>query len=315
VRAGERVGTVIQSFGSGYDVQTDEGLVKSKLRGSFRLKGEKAKNPVVVGDRVTLREVEDGTGLITRIHERSNTLTRRAAGRRVGVLHHLVANIDMAWCVQSVRMPGLNPGFMDRFLVMTESQGLDAGFVFNKTDLVAGDAEAEEDVAFWASLYERLGYPVLRLSAEAGEGVDAFAEALAGRTSVVAGPSGVGKSTLLNAVEPGLGLRTGAVSASTRKGKHTTTNAALFPLTGGGFVADTPGIREYGIAGVDPADLDVRFVEFRPLIGDCRYYSCTHSHEPGCAVKEAAETGEISWERYLSYLNILESLGSDDRGR
>lgn len=313
--AAEREGTVIQSFGSGYDVQTEGGLVKAKLRGSFRQADKKATNPVVVGDRVTLRDIDDGTGMIVAIHPRTNTLTRRAAGRRVGIVHHLVANIDFAWCVQSVRLPRLNPGFMDRFLVMAEAHGLAAGFVFNKIDLIDGETEREEEVDFWAALYEGLGYSVMRVSAEEGTGVEAFADVLRGETSVVAGPSGVGKSTLLNAVEPGLVLRTSEVSERTRKGKHTTTNAALFPLTGGGFVVDTPGVREYGIAGVDAADLDMLFVEFRPFIDACRFHSCTHSHEPGCAVKDAAEEGAVSWERYLSYLNILESVEGDDRGR
>jgi ribosome biogenesis GTPase len=204
---------------------------------------------------------------------------------------------------------------MDRFIVMATLYDIPVGIVINKTDLI--DETSEEAVAFWAELYRNLGYDVLGTSVETGEGVAAFGKWLQGRTSVLIGPSGAGKSSLLNAVEPELGLRIGEVSSRTRKGTHTTTFAALYPLSGGGFVADTPGLREYGLIDLDPEMLCHYFVEMKQYIPECRYPNCTHDHEPGCRVKEAVEAGEISIERYESYLNMLFSLrmGEKDVGR
>ncbi|WP_457652077.1 ribosome small subunit-dependent GTPase A [Rhodocaloribacter sp.] len=310
-----REGVVIRSTGSWYDVQTDEGLVPSKIRGKFRLQASETTNPVVVGDRVTIRMNEDGTGLITEIHPRKNVLSRRAAGRRVGKVHVIAANIDAAWVIQSIRMPKINPGFIDRFLVVAEMNEIPAGIVFNKLDLMR---EADRDAVFFMrDLYRSLGYPVLLTSALTGEGVAEFAEALKGKTSVIMGPSGAGKSSLLNAIEPGLNLRIGAVSEKHRKGRHTTTVVALYPLSIGGFVADTPGLREFGITHLEPSDLGHYFVEFRPYLSHCHFPNCTHDHEPGCAVKAAVERDEITIERYESYLNILHSirLGEKDVGR
>lgn len=321
-------GTVVRSTGSWYAVRPDgaEAPVQARARGRFRLDAEELDetNPIAVGDRVTLRMEDDGTGLITAIQPRRNQLSRRAAGRRVGREHVIAANVDAAWCVQSTFKPKFNAGFVDRLLVMAEAYHLDAGLVINKADLLEGQPRAQEAIAFWKGLYEGLGYPVLLTSAETGEGVEAFRAALQGRTSVVAGPSGVGKSSLLNAVDPSLDLRTGEVSAKTQKGKHTTTFATLYPLAlpaeaGGsaGYVVDTPGIREYGIWDMAPAELGGYFVEFRPYIPACRFPDCTHDHEPGCAVTEAVDAGLISPERYGSYLNILESVreGEADVGR
>jgi ribosome biogenesis GTPase len=313
-------GIVLRSTGSWYTVLADGGEpVQARARGRFRLDAEELDetNPIAVGDRVTLRMEDDGTGLITEIQPRRNQLSRRAAGRRVGKEHVIAANVDAAWCVQSAFKPKFNSGFVDRLLVMAEAYHLDAGLVINKADLLEGQPRAQEALAFWAALYEGLGYPVLFTSAETGEGVDAFREALHGKTSVVAGPSGVGKSSLLNAVAPSLGLRTGAVSEKTQKGKHTTTFATLYPLAGGGYVVDTPGIREYGIWDMAPAELGGYFVEFRPFIPRCRFPDCTHDHEPGCAVGEAVDEGLVTPERYGSYLNILGSVreGEADTGR
>ncbi|GIV61631.1 ribosome small subunit-dependent GTPase A [Rhodocaloribacter litoris] len=308
-------GLVIRATGSWYDVQAGEQVIPSKVRGRFRLEESETTSPVVVGDRVTIRLNEDGTGLITEIHPRRNELKRRAAGRRVGLVHVLAANIDAAWVVQSIRLPKINPGFIDRFLVMAERDELPAGIVFNKLDLMK---PADRDAVFFLrDLYAGLGYPVLMTSVKTGEGLDAFAAALRGRVSVVAGPSGVGKSSLLNAVEPGLNLRIGEVSRKTKKGRHTTTYAALYPLSSGGFVVDTPGLREFGLVDLEPAELGHYFVEFRPFLPACHFPDCTHDHEPGCAVKEAVARDEITPERYESYLNILYSLhlGEKDVGR
>ena len=304
----ERTGIVLSSTGSWYEVATDEGdMIRARVRGKFRLDETNVTNPVAVGDRVTLRiSAEDETGLITAIGERATRLSRRAAGHRSGQEHVIVANVDVAWAVQAVRKPRFNPGFIDRFLVMAEVNDLPAGLVVNKFDLLR--PKDEDAVAELVAMYEDIGYPVLLTSAETGAGVGAFRDALAGRTSVVTGPSGVGKSSLLNAVEPGLDAATGEVSAKTEKGKHTTTFARLHPLSVGGYLVDTPGIREFGILELHPADLAHFFVEFVPYLDACKFDDCTHDHEPGCAVKDAVDEGAIHLRRYESYLNILYSL-------
>lgn len=308
-------GTVVRATGSWYDVQTPGRLVPSKVRGRFRLEGWEETSPVAVGDRVRIRLNADETGLIDEVYERRSKLSRRAAGRRVGLEHIIAANVDAAWVVQSVRQPRPNPGLIDRFLVMTEAHALPAGIVLNKTDLARrADAEAIDALV---SLYEGLGYPVVRTSVVTGEGMEALRAALEGKTSVVAGPSGVGKSSLLNRLVPALGLRTGEVSEKTNKGRHTTTYAALYALDEATAVVDTPGIREFGLMAIEPWELSHFFVEFRPHLNDCRFPTCTHDHEPGCAVKAAVEAGAITEQRYGSYLNILDSLhlGERDVGR
>lgn len=306
-------GTVIRSTGSWYDVQCGDRTIPSKVRGKFRLEETETTNPVAVGDQVTVRLNEDDTGFITEIHERENRLVRRAAGRRVGREHVIVANVDMVWVVQSVDFPRPNPGFVDRILVVAARNELPAGVLINKIDLAVADVAHEE----MAALYQELGYPVLLTSAESGEGLDELVSATAERTTVLVGPSGTGKSTLLNAIDPNLDLRTGEVSERTRKGKHTTTSVTLYPMANGGFIVDTPGVREFGVLDFEPLDLAHYFVEFVPFIHDCRFPNCTHDHEPGCAVIDAVEREDITEQRYYSYLNILHSLrmGARDVGR
>lgn len=308
-------GIVTRMTGQWQNVQVDGRTIPSRVRGKFRLAEEDVTNPVAVGDRVTIRMGEDGTGFITEIHERKNKLSRRAAGHRSAQEHVIVANIDMAWGVQAVRLPKLNPGFVDRFLVMAEVYDIPAGLILNKVDLLQGAQEGseqqedeQEDVDAFIARYEDLGYPVVPTSATEGTGLDALREQLAGTTNVITGPSGVGKSTLLNAIEPGLGIKTSPVSQKTSKGTHTTTHAALHPLSNGGYVADTPGIREFGIVDLAPGELAFFFVEFLPYLNECRFDDCTHDHEPGCAIKDAVEEGDVHEARYQSYLNILDSL-------
>lgn len=307
-------GIVIRSTGSWYDVQIGDEVVRAKARGRFRLDETDVTNPVAVGDRVTVRLGEDA-GLITDIHERKNKLSRRAAGRRVGQEQVIAANIDGAWFIQSIRLPNINPGMIDRFLVVAEMHQFPAAIVLNKLDLI--EDRFRDVIEFYVGLYSGLGYPVLLTSALTGEGVIAFRQALQGKTSVIAGPSGVGKSALLNRIEPELELRTSEVSARTRKGRHTTTHAALYSLDPCTFVVDTPGVREFGIVDLEPEQLSHYFVEFRDYLHDCHFPNCTHDHEPDCAVREAVESERISEDRYQSYLNILESLklGERDVGR
>lgn len=307
-------GTVIRSTGSWYEVRTADKTIPSKVRGKFRLEEADETNPVAVGDYVTIRLNEDGTGLITDIRRRENRLVRRAAGRRVGREHVIVANVDMVWAVQSVHLPAPNPGFIDRVLVVAARNDLPAGILFNKMDLMD---DATDEVGYIIDVYRNLEYPILTTSARDGDGLDDLEHELRDRTTVFVGQSGTGKSTLLNAVVPDLDVATAAVSQKTKKGRHTTTNVSLFPLANGGFVVDTPGIREFGILDLEPADLGHYFVEFVPHIHDCRFPNCTHDHEPGCAVVAAVEGGQITELRYRSYLNILDSLrlGERDLGR
>ena len=292
-----------------------EGIVSCRIRGKFRLDDSDQTNPVVVGDHVTIRLEPDGTGMIIEIGDRYNRVVRRAAGRKVGREHVIVSNVDAAWIIQSVLYPKINPGFIDRFIVMASLYDIDTGIIINKTDLIEDDFT--DAIDYWTDLYRELGYPVLRTSAKTGSGMEAFESALVDKTNVFIGPSGVGKSSLINRVEPGLDLRIGDVSTRTQKGIHTTSFAALYPLTSGGFVADTPGLREYGLIEIEPGMLSHYFVEFESLGRDCRYPNCNHDHEPGCRVKEALEKGEIAPERYESYTNMLFSLqrGDKDVGR
>jgi len=300
-------GTVTRSTGSWYDVRVGDRTVPSRIRGKFRLTRQGTTNPVAVGDRVTIRlNEEDDTGLITEIHERENKLSRRAAGHRTGEEHVMVANVDRVWIMQSVRRPRFNAAFVDRLLVAAAVHEIPAGLVLNKMDLLqTEDLPAVMDLHL---RYSDLGHPVLPTSVPEAYGLERVREAFQDRTSVVTGPSGTGKSSLLNAIEPGLDVETGEISESTRKGTHTTTHAELHPLSDGGFVVDTPGIREFGVRDVHPKDLAHFFPDLAPYVNACKFPDCTHDHEPGCAIKEAVEEARIHPARYESYLHILESL-------
>lgn len=308
-------GLVLRSTGSRYEVQTSEGIYSCTIRGKFRLKEEDATNPVVIGDQVTIRINADDTGVIEERKPRFSKLSRRAAGRRVGREQVIIANLDKAWIVQSVRQPRINPGFIDRFLVMTEANGLGAGIIISKYDLL--DAKAEEHIGFFVDLYRSLGYDVIHTSVKTPSGIPEIKKALSEGIHVFVGPSGVGKSSLLNELVPDLNLKTGAISEATQKGKHTTTFAELIPLKEGGYLADTPGLREFGLYSVEAAELAHYFIEYRQYIGECRFPNCTHDHEPKCRIRELVGEDVLSIERYESYINILRAtqLGNQDVGR
>ncbi len=308
-------GTVVRSTGSWCDVRAGDETIPARVRGRFQLEEQDATSPVAVGDRVTMQRNPDGAGVITHIHERRNQLGRRAAGRRVGREHILAANIDHIWVVQSVRLPRPNAGFVDRVLATAEANEIPAGVLFNKVDLARKEHAAT--LSRLCDEYLRIGYPVLTTSAETGEGVAALKARLDDKTSVFAGPSGVGKSSLINALEPGLDVRTAEVSEKTRRGRHTTACATLFALGSGGYIVDTPGIREFGVLHIKPWELSHYFVEFKPYIEACRFPTCTHDHEPDCGVRQGVEDGGVSGGRYQRYLNILDAirLGDKDVGR
>ena len=298
-------GRVIQSTGKWYKVNLNGEVIDCRLPGKFRLEKKEVTNPVAVGDIVDVVIGSDGTGSIETIHERENYIPRQATHGRRGE-QILVANIDLAWVVQSVRQPKINLGFIDRFLVTCEAYEIPAGIIFNKMDLARGnDLEFVEDVS---GLYRNLGYKVVCTSIKDPGMLKELKEHTQGITSVFIGPSGAGKTSILNEIEPGIDLRVGEISSYSQKGKHTTTFAQLIPLKDSGYIVDTPGIRELGLVQIEKSELSLYFPEMLEPRQNCKFYNCTHYHEPGCGVIQAYEQGEIDPDRYNSYLNILESL-------
>jgi ribosome biogenesis GTPase / thiamine phosphate phosphatase len=294
-------GTVLRAQGGLYEVLTPEGTVEAVMRGRLK-RDTRSGERVVAGDVVELEPTEADAGAawaVRRVHERRSVLERRAPGKAPRA-KAIVANVDQVLVVFAAAKPEPHLRMLDRFLVIAAAAELEALIVVNKVDLV--DAAA---VRAMFAAYPRAGYRVLFTAAKRGEGVDELAEALCGRTSALAGPSGVGKSSLLNAVQPGLGLRVGEVSLAVNKGQHTTVTAQLIPLECGGFVADTPGLREVGLWAIDTDQLHFHFPEFEPFLGSCRYPTCTHVHEPDCAIRDAVARRDIDAGRYDSYLRMM----------
>jgi ribosome biogenesis GTPase len=294
-------GIVLRAHGGVYEVETGVGTIEAVLRGRLK-REERLGGRVVVGDRVMVGRTEGGeeeAWAIEEVGDRRSSLARKAPGKapRAKVI---VANVDQIVIVFAVARPEPHLRMLDRFLVLCEANELDALIVVNKVD-ITGEAAARETFG----TYERIGYSVLYTSVQEAVGVDALNARVCGKMSALAGPSGVGKSSLLNAVQPGLALRVASVSDAVQKGRHTTVTAQLVPLNCGGYVADTPGLRELGLWGVDLESLDWCFPEFRPRLGTCRYgNSCTHLHEPGCEVIERVGD-EITTSRYESYRRMM----------
>lgn len=281
-----------------YRIAMDDGpVVEASIRGRLK-KEERRGDRVVVGDRVLVHVAEDGTATVEEVEPRRTEICRRiATGRRRKVL---AANVDLLVVVVAARDPEPSSERIDRLLVLAEANGVEGVVVVNKVDL-PGAAEAAEELL---GPYRHAGYRCLAVSASAGTGLDALRELLCSGTSVLAGPSGVGKSSLLNALEPSLALRTGELSGKVARGRHTTVASRLLPLDCGGAVVDTPGFSDTGVEGVDPGELDDFFPELRAHLGSCRFQDCAHVHEPGCAVREAVERGEVHAGRYGSYVRI-----------
>ena len=306
----EKHGLVIKAQSGFFTVQPDDGgePIVSRVRG--RLKQERQRSDLVaVGDRVTIQINRDGTGTVQAIDERRSVLsrTRTVAGDQRNLQTDreqvLVANPDQVVFVFSVASPAFSPRKLDRFLVVAEMNQLPAVICANKVDLV--EAQEARDMF---RVYEAIGYPVLYSSAVSGEGIDALRDTLRGKLSVLAGSSGVGKSSLLNAVQAGLGLRVKQVSEATGKGMHTTRHVELIPLEIGGYVADTPGIRGLALFDVEPTEVDAYYREIAPLVSQCQFSDCTHTHEPHCAVLAAVADGRVAPERYESYLRLREEM-------
>jgi len=306
-------GIVIKSTGSWYTVMNEQKeLCNCRLKGQFRVHGIRTTNPVSVGDHVTFEsEGTEDNGVITGIDPRSNYIIRRSINLSKSS-HIIASNIDRLYIVASIMLPRTSSGFIDRLLVTAEAYHIPAALIFNKTDIYT--PQANERAAELMELYSSLGYPSYAVSALEGTGLDALRRVLAGKVNLFSGHSGVGKSALINALDPLLTIKTGEISSYHSKGMHTTTFAEMHPLSFGGYLIDTPGIKEFGLVHFESQEISERFPEFRALLSGCRYNNCTHVHEPGCAVKLALDEGKINAERYHNYLGLLndENLDATD---
>jgi ribosome biogenesis GTPase len=296
-------GLVIKSTGSWYEVLTDGGkTIKCRIKGKFRTLDIKTTNPIAVGDRVRVEpEPDQETGLITTLHPRKNYIIRKSVNLSKQA-QIIAANLDQAFLIVTLASPRTSLGFIDRFLVTSEAYEIPAKLIFNKLDLFS--EEGIEILEEYQSIYENAGYPCYSVSAIKETNLDQIRDLLKDKVTLVSGHSGVGKSTLINALLPGKELKTGEISDWSDKGKHTTTFAEMFQLPFGGYLIDTPGIRELGVFDIEKQELGRLFPEIRKLMGNCRFHNCRHINEPGCAVLDALDKGELESSRYDSYLSI-----------
>jgi len=304
-------GLVTKSTGSWYDVLAEDGSVyQCRIKGKFRTRDIKTTNPVAVGDRVTIApEPEQSTAVITQLHDRENYMIRKSVNLSKQA-QIIAANIDQALLVVTLASPFTSLGFIDRFLVTAEAYAIPAGLIFNKLDLFS--AEGLDVLHEYEAIYSAIGYSCYETSALEGTNLEIIKQVLKDKTTLISGHSGVGKSTLINALNPAAGQRTADISDWSDKGRHTTTFAEMIPLPFGGQLIDTPGIRELGIIDIEQQELGHFFPEMRELMNDCRFNDCRHINEPGCAVLAALEEGHIAPSRYESYLSIYHK--HDTRG-
>ena len=298
-------GIVVKSTGSWYEVMKPSGeIINCRLKGKFRLQGLKHTNPVTVGDKINYEmEPNSENGVIFSIEPRKNYIIRKSSNLSKQT-HIIASNIDQAILMVTIAFPTTSLGFIDRFLVTAEAYHIPTTIIFNKVDLCTNGLEdvLQETIDLY---HKKVGYAFLKTSVNDKIGLNEVKELLQNKTTLVAGHSGVGKSSLLNAIEPNLNLRTGIISKTSFNGQHTTTFAQMHPLSFGGFIIDTPGIREFGVVDLNNAELSHYFKEMKPFIGKCKFNNCQHIHEPQCAVLEALEAGQIPAERYQSYLSIM----------
>ena len=301
-------GIVIKSTGSWYNVRLPDGeIIKSRIAGKIKLDGLKLTNPIAVGDEVTL-EMEDSDeirGIIKSISLRKNYIVRQSP-RKKHQLHFLASNVDQVLLIVTMRDPNLKVGFIDRFLIMTEPYSIPAIIVFNKSDIYTDD-----DLVYYNELnaiYTKIGHRVIKASSVTKDGLKEIQTLLKDKVTLIAGQSGVGKSTLVNAIEPTLDLRTEEISDFSGKGQHTTTFAEMFDLSFGGQIIDTPGIKTLAFSHLEVMDIAHNFKEFFAIADQCKFANCTHRNEPKCAIKAAVESGEISHIRYQNYLGLLEEV-------
>ena len=291
-------GLVIKNTGSWYTVQTDDGqLLECKVKGNFRLRGIRSTNPVAVGDRVCVSE----GNFITEIEDRRNYIIRKSINLSKQS-HIIAANVDQALLVVTVNRPQTNTTFIDRFLASAEAYRVPVVLIFNKTDLLDDDEKHYQQMLI--HLYETVGYECRAISAETGDGIDELLPMLQGKITLLSGNSGVGKSTIINRLVPGVNLRTAEISDAHQMGQHTTTFSEMIPLSEG-WLIDTPGIKGFGTFDMEPEELTSYFKEIFRFSKDCRFSNCTHTHEPGCAVLQALENHYIAQSRYQSYLSML----------
>lgn len=297
-------GVVVKSSGSVYAVRlSNASVIDCRVKGNFRLKGIKSTNPVAVGDRVSIVQREDGTAYITEILPRKNYIVRKASNLSKQS-HILAANLDLCFLVATINHPKTATTFIDRFLASAEAYRVPTILLFNKTDIYTPDETAE--LEYLVALYENIGYTCITTSTANGSGIDKLKKIMQGKISLMAGNSGVGKSSLLNAIAPHIAARVGEISKTHDTGMHTTTYTEMFEFMPDSFIVDSPGIKGFGTYDMETEEIAHYFVEFFKLSHDCKYGNCTHTHEPGCAVLKALEEGRLAPSRYQSYLSMLE---------